>query len=48
MGALDGLNMDTRLEHYIHMSKVVTKDSRAGRVSDTGKSRHCRITTPMV
>ena len=47
MRALDGWSIGTSLEHY-RCQKVVTKDSRAVRISDTVEFRHHRITTPMV
>ena len=47
MRALDGWSIGTSLEHY-RCQIVVTKDSKAVRISDTVEFRHQRITTPMV
>ena len=47
MRALDGWSIGVSLEHY-RCQRVVTKESRAERISDTVEFRHHRITTPMV
>ena len=47
MRALDGWSTGVSLEHY-RCQKVITKESRAERVSDTVEFRHQRITTPGV
>ena len=47
MRALDGWSIGVSLEHYIGQ-RVVSKGSRAERVSNRVEFRHHRITTPMV
>ena len=47
MRALDGWSIGVSLEHYI-CQRVVSKGSRAERVSNRVEFRHHRITTPMV
>ena len=47
MRALDGWSIGVSLEHY-RCQRVVTKESRAERVSDTVEFRHHRTMTPMV
>ena len=47
MRALDEWSIGVSLEHY-RCQRVVTKESRAERVSDTVEFRHHRIMTPMM